>query len=69
MIVKHVTIPATTQQAMQSAIGSAKRAAAATGRAATPAAIKAARVELQRAIDKLHMAHRDLSTLEASVDR
>ena len=69
MIVKHTTIPAITQQAMQSAIGSVKRAAAATGRAATPAAIKSARVELQHAIDKLHMAHRDLSTLEANIDR
>lgn len=69
MIVQHATIPATTQQAMQSAIGSIKRAAAATGIAATPAAMKVARVELQHAIDKLHMAHQDFSTLEAVSDR
>lgn len=69
MTVQHTTIPATTQQAMQSAIGSIKRAASATGRAATPAAMKAARIELQHAIDKLHMAHQDFSTLEAASDR
>lgn len=66
---QHITIPAITQQAMQTAIGSIKRAASATGRAATPAALNAARIELQRAIDRLNEAHDDITALEAQVDR
>lgn len=66
---EHVTIPAITQQAMQTAIGSIKRAASATGRAATPAALNVARVELQRAIDRLNEAYSDIAALGERIDR
>lgn len=68
-IAPHITIPATTQQAMLSAAGSCKRAAAVTGRAATAAGIKAAHRELCAAADKIIAALSDLETLERKIDR
>lgn len=62
-IATFTTIPATTQQAMLSAAGSAKRAASTTGHAATYKSMKLAMTEIESAIEKLSAARNDIETL------
>lgn len=59
----YISIPSTTQQAILSAAGSAKRAASTTGHAATYQSMKLALAEIEGAIEKLSAARNDIDTL------
>lgn len=59
----YISIPSTTQQAILSAAGSAKRAASTTGHAATYQSMKHALSDINNAIEKLSAARNDIETL------